>query len=56
LVLIQVTLPSRTEVKGHKKVEREINELVGATNARFSSLDYTPVLYIHHHIDLLELV
>lgn len=42
-------------MKGHKKVEREVNELVGRTNSEFSSLDYMPVCFLNQTIGLTEL-
>lgn len=55
VVLIQVALPSSIEVKGHKKIEKEVNELVGRTNSEFASLDFMPVCYMNHAISLTEL-
>ncbi len=49
-----MTLPSR-KAKGHKKAEQDINELVGSTISQFSALDYVPVYYISHALDLVEL-
>jgi len=55
VLLIQIALPSTISVKGHKKVEREVNELVGRTNSLFSSLDYLPVCFLNQAISLTEL-
>ena len=51
-----VVSPSRERVEEYARLRREINELVGEINGQFSTLDWTPVIYIRRYIDQEELL
>ncbi|RJP74063.1 MAG: bifunctional alpha,alpha-trehalose-phosphate synthase (UDP-forming)/trehalose-phosphatase [Candidatus Zixiibacteriota bacterium] len=45
VVLIMVVVPSRTGVERYQIMKRQIDELVGKINGKYSSLNWTPVIY-----------
>ena len=45
VTLVLVVVPSRTGVEHYQQMKRQIDEIVGRINGRFSSLDWTPILY-----------
>ena len=47
VVLLQIAVPSRTEVKEYRRLKREIDELVGRVNGRFSTAQWSPIHYLH---------
>lgn len=55
VTLIQVGVPSRTDVAEYKIVANQVNELVGRINGNFGTLDFSPVHYINQSVDQLEL-
>eukprot|EP00611_Tribonema_gayanum_P004565 TRINITY_DN1376_c0_g1_i1.p1 TRINITY_DN1376_c0_g1~~TRINITY_DN1376_c0_g1_i1.p1 ORF type:complete len:1060 (-),score=283.32 TRINITY_DN1376_c0_g1_i1:298-3147(-) len=55
VTLIQVGVPSRTEVPEYKALANQINELVGRINGTYGTLEYSPVHYINQHISQEEL-
>ncbi|KAL2827804.1 glycosyl transferase [Aspergillus cavernicola] len=55
VVLIQVAIPSREDVKEYQDLEREICTLVGKINGEHSTPDGTPIIYIHHSIPFTDL-
>lgn len=46
VVLLQVAVPSRTEVKQYRRLRREIEELVGHINGLHSTVDTVPVQFL----------
>lgn len=56
VTLIQVGVPSRTEVPEYQKLSERVNELVGRINGNFGNLEYAPVHYINQSITQDELV
>jgi len=48
--LIQIAAPSRTRVAEYQELQRELDELVGRINGRFSTLHWTPLLYINQNV------
>ena len=56
LRLVQVAVPSRTDVESYKKFRRDLNELVGRINARFGGTDSLPIHYFYRSIPDRELV
>ncbi len=42
-VLVQIAIPTRTDVPEYQRLKREVHEIVGRINGRFGSLDYHPV-------------
>lgn len=47
VVLLQIAVPSRTDVKEYKALKEEIDQLVGRINGRFSTADWSPIRYIY---------
>mmetsp|Transcript_12010 Transcript_12010/g.15569 ORF Transcript_12010/g.15569 Transcript_12010/m.15569 type:complete len:903 (+) Transcript_12010:384-3092(+) len=55
VVLIQIGVPSRTSVGEYKILSAQVNELVGRINARYGTLNYTPIHYINRSVNIHEL-
>ncbi|CAM9645716.1 unnamed protein product, partial [Chrysoparadoxa australica] len=55
VTLIQVGVPSRTEVPEYKILANQVNELVGRINGTYGNLEYSPVHYISQSISQEEL-
>jgi len=55
VVLVQVAAPSRTGVEEYQQLKREVDELVGRINGRFSTSSHTPVVYINQSVDRMRL-
>ncbi|PIA52604.1 hypothetical protein AQUCO_01000468v1 [Aquilegia coerulea] len=47
VVLLQIAVPSRTEVTEYKKLRSQVHETVGRINGRFGTLATVPI----HHLD-----
>ena len=56
VVLLMVVVPSRTGVEDYQRMKSRIDELVGAINGTFGSLEWTPVLYQYKSFPQEELV
>lgn len=54
--LIQVVIPSRMEVPEYQAMKRELEELVGRINGRFTVLGWVPIHYIFGTLSPVELV
>jgi trehalose 6-phosphate synthase/phosphatase len=50
VVLVQIAIPSRTDVKEYQRLARETHELVGRINGRFGSLSKVPIHYLDQSI------
>ncbi len=50
VTLLQLAVPSRSEVTEYKELKREIDELVGQVNGRFSSASWTPIRYLYRSV------
>jgi trehalose 6-phosphate synthase/phosphatase len=50
VVLIQIAVPSRTDVKEYQRLARETHEIVGRINGRFGSLASVPIHYLDQSI------
>ncbi|NIM51719.1 MAG: glycosyltransferase [Gemmatimonadales bacterium] len=50
ITFLQLAVPSRAEVTEYRKLKREIDELVGQINGRFSSATWTPIHYLYRSI------
>jgi alpha,alpha-trehalose-phosphate synthase [UDP-forming] len=53
--LIQIAVPSRDEVTEYGRHKRYLEQLIGHINGRFGTADWTPVRYIHRHVNPNEL-
>ncbi len=56
VVLALIVVPSRLGVEKYQEMKRQIDELVGKINGRFSSLDWTPILYRYTSLPFPSLV
>ena len=56
VVLIAVAVPSRTRLDSYRDLKREVDELVGMINGRWSTLDWTPVRYHYRSLPFHKLV
>ena len=54
--LIQVVVPSREEVPEYEALKREIEQLVGEINGRFTEVGWTPVHYTYRSLSQIELM
>ncbi len=55
LVLIQLMVPSRTDVEAYAKLKQEIDGLIGSVNSRFSSTTQVAIHYLYANLDAPEL-
>eukprot|EP01114_Cavostelium_apophysatum_P002573 TRINITY_DN1228_c0_g1_i2.p1 TRINITY_DN1228_c0_g1~~TRINITY_DN1228_c0_g1_i2.p1 ORF type:complete len:776 (+),score=198.46 TRINITY_DN1228_c0_g1_i2:1922-4249(+) len=55
VALIQVAVPSRTDVEEYKKLKDEIDQLVGHINGTYGSLNFSPILYLFKSVAFPEL-
>lgn len=54
--LVQVAVPSREGVADYANQRMRVERLVAEINGEFGTIDRTPVYYVHHSLDLDELV
>ncbi len=54
--LLQVVVPSRTEVPEYQAMKRELDEMVGRINGRFTTLGWIPIHYVFGTLTPVELV
>ena len=54
--LIQIVTPSRNDVEAYRLKKREIDEIVGRINGRFSNDFWMPVRYLCHSVSPAELI
>jgi trehalose 6-phosphate synthase/phosphatase len=47
VVLLQIAVPSRSQVTEYRQLKREIDELVGSINGRFASAGWSPIRYLY---------
>ncbi len=55
VVLLQVLVPSRLETWEYQELKSEIEEMIGQLNGQFSRPGFTPIQYLHRHLDLSHL-
>ena len=56
VVLLQVAVPTRSDVEEYQNLRTTVNELVGRINSKYGTFDYTPVQYVYRSIPFDELV
>ncbi|MBL8152248.1 MAG: bifunctional alpha,alpha-trehalose-phosphate synthase (UDP-forming)/trehalose-phosphatase, partial [Blastocatellia bacterium] len=56
LKLIQIVVPSRTEVDSYQQFRRQIDELVGRINATYGTVNSLPIHYLYRSVSEVELV
>lgn len=54
--LIQLAVPSRTQVAAYQQVRLQVDQLVGQINGRFGRPPWTPVEYVRRHVSFVDLV
>ncbi|OJJ50690.1 hypothetical protein ASPZODRAFT_11548 [Penicilliopsis zonata CBS 506.65] len=55
VVLFQVAVPSREDVKEYQELETELSTLVGKINGKHATPDGTPIIYMHRSVSFDEL-
>lgn len=48
--LVQIAPPTREAVEAYSDIREELEQLSGAVNGEFATIDWTPVRYIHRHV------
>ncbi|KAI9655047.1 MAG: Trehalose-6-P synthase/phosphatase complex synthase subunit [Alyxoria varia] len=56
VVLVQVAVPSRGDVEEYQNLRSVVEGLVGRINGTFSTVEYTPVHFLHKSVNFDELV
>jgi len=56
VVLVQVTVPSRSEISQYQTLRAEIERLVGEINGQFTRSGWVPIHYICRNLELEELL
>ena len=56
IIIHQVAVPSRTDVKEYQDLKEELDKLVGMINGRFSTPHWSPIRYIYGCIEQVKLV
>jgi trehalose-6-phosphate synthase len=54
--LVQIAVPTRTEIEEYKKLSSQTNELVGRINGKFGTVDHSPIMFINQSLAFEELV
>ncbi|EOD25244.1 hypothetical protein EMIHUDRAFT_427087 [Emiliania huxleyi CCMP1516] len=55
VVLVQIAVPSRTEVAGYQKLRANVHRLVSRINGTFGTLEYVPIHYLDQSMKFPEL-
>lgn len=50
VILLQIAVPSRTDVKEYQRLSKEAHELVGIINGKYGSLTYSPINFLDQSI------
>ncbi|NRA00262.1 MAG: bifunctional alpha,alpha-trehalose-phosphate synthase (UDP-forming)/trehalose-phosphatase [Myxococcales bacterium] len=50
VALLQVAVPSRSQVSEYRELKREIDEQVGRVNGRFATASWSPIRYLYRSI------
>ena len=51
VVMLQITVPSRSQVAEYRDLKREIDGLVGHINGRFATASWSPIRYLYRSFD-----
>jgi trehalose 6-phosphate synthase/phosphatase len=54
--LVQIAVPSRDNVASYQEFRRQVDELVGRINGIYSTVDWTPIHYVHRSLDERKIV
>ena len=55
VVLVQVAVPSRTDVEEYIQLRNNVNQLVGEINGKYGTVEFTPVHFLNKSVDFEEL-
>jgi len=55
IILLQIAVPSRTDVKEYKELKDTIDHMVGRVNGKFSTANWSPIRYIYGGVTQDEL-
>jgi len=55
VTLMQIAVPSRTDVKEYQDLKEELDQLVGSINGRFTTPNWSPIRYIYGYVSQSEL-
>lgn len=55
VTLISLIVPSRTEISGYQQLKRQVDEIIGRINGRFTRTGWTPVWYLYRSVPFDEL-
>lgn len=47
VTLLQISVPSRTDVREYRQLKEEMDQLIGRVNGRFSRANWSPIRYIY---------
>jgi trehalose 6-phosphate synthase/phosphatase len=56
VVLVQVAVPSRTDVEEYQALQHTVNELVGRINGKYGSVEFMPIHFMNKSVTFEELV
>jgi trehalose 6-phosphate synthase/phosphatase len=56
VTLILNTQPSRIEIDDYQDLKNEVDKIVGRTNSRFATVDWTPIIYQFNSLSFDEMV
>lgn len=56
VVLLQIAVPTRTDVPEYQKLTSQVHEIVGRINGRFGSLTAVPIHHLDRSLDFNQLV
>jgi trehalose 6-phosphate synthase/phosphatase len=56
VVFLQLAVPSRSQVSEYRALKRQIDELVGRVNGRFSTAKWSPIRYLYQNMASEKLV
>ena len=55
VVLLQLAVPSRSQVSEYQTLKKNIDEIVGRIGGRFATADWSPIRYLYQSIDQEQL-
>lgn len=53
--MVQIVIPSRTEVPEYQELKEQIEQLVSSINGQYGTPAYTPIHYLYHSVSEMEL-
>ena len=55
VLLMQIAVPSRTDVKEYQDLKEHIDKLVGMINGKFSTSHWSPIRYIYGQVSQVRI-